>query len=94
MLEAGSLLERMDQRMDQEVNQLRQGMLGLHQQLHAEISEREESSSVMRDSFECLEMETSIRLQAMDKNMQSQEDLEIRMGRAVAMLRDEHVPRD
>jgi len=85
-------VESLSERMEQEVKQLRQSILDLRQQLHGEISSREDSCSVIRNS---LDTETKTRMQAVDKNMQLHEDLEIRVERAFrALLHDERVSRE
>lgn len=85
-------VESLSERMEQEMKQLRQGILELRQQLHAEIASREDSCSVIRSS---LDNETKTRMQAVDKNSQLHEDLEIRLERVFrAMLHDERVGRE
>lgn len=92
--EVGSLFQRMSQETGQELKQLHEGMVGLQQQLHEEISKREASCSIMRESLADFDMGIKKGLQAVEEKLQSHEGIEIRVERAFAMLHDEHVARE
>eukprot|EP00913_Durusdinium_trenchii_P001290 g1189.t1 len=85
-------VQTLSERIEQEVKSLRVGIHEMRQELHAEISSREDSCSVIRST---LDTERKTRVEVTDKNFQLHEDLEIRMERALrAMLHDERVTRE
>eukprot|EP00931_Biecheleriopsis_adriatica_P117518 TRINITY_DN93022_c0_g1_i1.p1 TRINITY_DN93022_c0_g1~~TRINITY_DN93022_c0_g1_i1.p1 ORF type:complete len:2197 (-),score=654.97 TRINITY_DN93022_c0_g1_i1:112-6702(-) len=85
-------VQTLNERLESELRAFKQSMLELRQQLHDEVSQREDNMSKMRLQ---IDDETKTRTEAVDRNLQLREDVELRLERAFrGMLHEERRARE
>jgi len=92
MISIENAVQTIAERLEQEMKASKQAMLDVRKELHSEVSQREENCSHLRG---LLDGETRTRSEAVDRNLQLREDVELRIERGVrAMLHEERVARE